>query len=140
MNLRAGRRHRLLESRPVVSQRISDPAVARMCREPPPLQLDRINKLGLPRRSGSEFGVEWAEVTKATIAHLVDLLVMASIECGEPAAPAHCLGVAGVPALACRKDRPDCMQLAVLPEQMLVAQFGGIEIPDTHTHQPSDST
>jgi hypothetical protein len=79
-------------------------------------------------------------VVEATNAHLFYLLIVARVKRGEPAPPADCLGMIGVASFACRKDRPDRVQLSVLAEQMLVAQFSGIEIPDAHTYQPSEGT
>jgi hypothetical protein len=71
-------------------------------------------------------------VAEAATAHLGDLGVVARVEGSEPAAPAHGLRVIAVAALARRQDRPDGMELAVLAEQVPVAQRSGVEVPDTH--------
>ncbi len=69
-----------------------------------PLGLDRVDELDLLCRPGGKSGVKWAEVAKATMRHLGNLFVMATVERREPTAPAQRLGMAGVASLACGQD------------------------------------
>jgi hypothetical protein len=108
-------------------------AAALAAREALALRLHGIDQLGLPGRSGGESGIERAGMAEATTGHLGDLCVVAGVERGETAAPAQCLGVVNVAFLAFCQDRPDRVELAVLAQQMPVAQAGGFEIPDAHS-------
>ena len=107
-------------------------AAALAAREPLALYLHGIDQLGLPARSGGESGIERTGVAEAATGHFGNLGVVAGIERGEAAAPAQCLGMVRVALLPLRQDRPDRVELAVLAQQMPIAQASGLQIPDAH--------
>ena len=103
-----------------------------MAREALALHLHGIHELGLPRRARGVASIERTCVPEAATAQLCDLRVVSCVEGGEPPAPAHRLRVIAIAPLARGQDRPDGMELAVLAEQVPVAQRSGVEIPDAH--------
>jgi hypothetical protein len=103
-----------------------------MHREPLALRSYGVDELRLLRQACGEARVERAGVAEAATVHLGHLGLVARVEGSEPPLPAHGLRVISVAALAGRQDRPDGMELAVLAEQVPVAQRSGVEVPDTH--------
>src|SRR5262245_7206971 len=103
---------------------------ALLARQPGALVLERVDERGLPPLAGGQAPVERAGVAEPASAQLRDLVLAAGVERRQPAAPADRLGMVGVPGPAVGQDRPDRVQLAVLTEQVPVAERADVDVPD----------
>src|SRR4051812_2694211 len=90
------------------------PAPAALGGEQLQLTLRRVHEDVLTRGPGGEQRIEWARVAIPAAGHLSNQRLVSPVQGGEPAAPAHDLGVVGVAGPLERDHVPRRMQLAVL--------------------------
>ena len=69
--------------------------------------------------------------------HTAFLGIVPRIERRKASTPALDLGMVRVSALSLRQDRPGRMKLAMLAQQVPVAELARIEIPDAHAIEAS---
>ena len=96
------------------------------------MAIDRVDEVGLNRTAGRETSIERTFVAVSTAAHFNHEILMTLVKRREFAAPTLSFRMACISAFFFGNDRPECVKLSMLTEQMLPAQAIHGNIPDTH--------